>query len=136
MKLLYCLHGGVFMMPRHAVCIAVLITITVIVTIVVVSLIKKKYCTYKSDVVGFGFALFGALIIALGGFTQITLTTVPSYCKSNLDFINKEIGDIQQQIDTEQDPDSKWYLENIILEKKIKVANYYRRQLGMEVEND
>lgn len=124
------------MMPRHIVCTVVLITIAIIATVVVVTLIKKKYCTYNSDVIIFGFALFGALIIALGGFTQVALTAVPLYCKSNLYFVNKEIKDIQHQINIEQDPDSRWYLENIILEEKVKVANYYRRHLGMEVEND
>lgn len=122
------------MMPRYIVYMVVLITIAIISTVVVVTLIKKKYCTYNSDIVILGFALFGALIIALGGFTQVALTAVPSYCKSNLYFVNKEIKDIQHQIDMEQDPDSRWYLENITLERKVKVANYYRRHLDMEVE--
>lgn len=124
------------MMPRHIVYMVVLITIAIVTTVVVVTLIKKKYFTYNSDSIIFVVILFGALTIVLGGLTQIALTTVPSYCKSNLDFINKEIEGIQHQIDIEQDPDSKWYLENIILEKKVKVANYYRRHLSMEVEND
>lgn len=81
-----------------------------------------------------GISFFGALMITLGGFTQIFVISLSSYNKSALDYLKKEIREVEMQIETEQDPDTIWYLENIILDAKVREANRYRGLLGMEVK--
>lgn len=122
------------MMLKNMLCITILVVSAVIAIITTICLIKTKYCSYKSDNIIFGFVLFGTLFFALGGISQIILMSSPTYCKRNLDFLKKEIQEVEMQIDAEQDSDSKWYLENIILEEKVKKANHYRKLIGMKVE--
>jgi len=117
-------------------CIIVLVVSAVIAVITTIYLTKKNYVAYSDsdDNIILGFFLFGILSLVLGGISQVISSTTPSYCKRNLDFLKKEIQEVEIQIDAEQDSDSKWYLENVILKDKVEKANYYRKLIGMRLE--
>ena len=122
------------MILKNVLCITVLVVSAVIAIVTTICLIKINYCSCRGDNIIFGFVLFGALSLVLGGFSQLISITTPTYCKRNLDFLKKEIQEVEMQIDAEQDSDSKWYLENVILKDKVEKANYYRKLIGMKLE--
>ena len=122
------------MMLKNILCIIVLVVSAVIAVITTIYLIKINYCSCRGDNIICGFVLFGVLFFVLGGISQVISISTPSYCKRNLDFLKKEIQEVEMQIDAEQDSDSKWYLENVILKDKVEKANYYRKLIGMKLE--
>lgn len=122
------------MILKNILCITVLVVSAVIAIITTICLIKINYYSCIGVNIIFCFVLFEVLFFALGGISQAISISSPSYCKRNLDFLKKEIQEIEMQIDAEQDSDSKWYLENVVLEEKVKKANYYRKLIGMKVE--
>lgn len=121
------------MSPRHIVSLIVFI-ISVIAAVVIAIILTKKKRLDREGAIIIGISFFGALMIILGGFTQIFVISLSSYNKSALDYLKKEIREVEMQIETEQDPDTIWYLENIILDAKVREANRYRGLLGMEVK--
>lgn len=121
------------MSPRHIVSLIVFIISVIAAVVIAITLTKKKQLDREGAII-MGISFFGALMIILGGFTQIFVISLSSYNKSALDYLKKEIREVEMQIETEQDPDTIWYLENIILDAKVREANRYRGLLGMEVK--